>query len=186
MLNRLQKIALLWCCIGMAGCANVPGPARDANDPVNQNNDGYTVLYKLMSDESNVDKVFILKHADERVSDLVKQVASFCQSSRSQLDEFAKRDPQLKFDAPALPLIELEARKLEANEQTKMLLGSSGKTFELRLVFTQVQAMDYSQKLTAALAEREKDASRESFLKNASQRSGELRDQLMDLLTTKS
>jgi hypothetical protein len=49
-----------------------------------------------------------------------------------------------------------------------------------------VQAMDYCQKLTQALAEHELDASRKTFLESASQRSGELRDQLMDLLTTKS
>ena len=40
-------------------------------------------------------------YADAPVSDLVKQVASFSQSTKAQLDEFAKRDPRLKFDAPA-------------------------------------------------------------------------------------
>ena len=32
-----------------------------------ERNEGYSLLYKLMSDESNVSKIFILKHADDPV-----------------------------------------------------------------------------------------------------------------------
>jgi hypothetical protein len=181
-----KNLLLLCCLIALAGCAAATGPAVDADSVVLQSNNGYSVLYKLMSDESNVDKILIIKHADEPLAGLVREVAQFCQSNKTQLDELRKRDPRLNFEMSALPAIELRARKLEADEQTRALLGGGGKEFELRLTFTQVQAMDYCQKLTQALAEHEQDASRKTFLTNTSQRSGEFRDTLMGLMTVKS
>jgi len=138
-----------------------------------------------MSDESNVDKLLIIKHADKPVHDLVKEIAQFGRDAKKQLDDFKKGDPALVFDAAGLPAVEQEARDQTSKFDAKQLLTSSGKTFELRLIFTQTQAMGYGTDLASALATHEQDAARKAFLQSVSQRCGTYRDRLLEALQVK-
>jgi hypothetical protein len=81
--------------------------------------------------------------------------------------------------------VEQESRDNESKMDEKELLTSSGKTFELRLVFTQMQAMGYGSELAQALKTHEDNPDREEFLLSVLQRCGAFRERLMGQLEVK-
>jgi hypothetical protein len=153
---RLSRILLLLSAALTTACASTPpkSPTPTGGD-IHTRNQAYSLLYKLMSDESDVAKILIIKQAGAPVVAVVKDIATFAQSSKKQLDDFQKSDPQLHFDQPDLPALEQESRDLAAKTEGRDLLTSSGKNFEVRLVFTQSQAMSYAAQLAKPLADHE-------------------------------
>jgi hypothetical protein len=166
------------------GCAQTP--AKDSSgqtiSDIREQNAGYSLLYKLMKDETDVKDLFLFKHADDSVGNLIREISNHCGAAKTEMDQFQKSDKQLDFDVPNLPQIEQESRDLARDEDTHQLLGSSGKTFELHLIFTQAQAMGYAGDLSKALANHENDPGRKLFLNNLSTQCGQYTDHLMDLL----
>jgi hypothetical protein len=185
-LNNCKTFILLLCPVVLAACASTDKPPSANGGIFRQHNEGYSLLYKLMSDDSRVSGIFFLKHADESVGGLVKEIANFCDAAKKRMDEFPKSDRRIEFDVSDLPYMEQRSRDLQAKEDEKALLGSSGKEFELRLIYTQAQAMGYAVQLSDALAEQEDDPVRKSFLADVSRRCGAFHDSLMKLLAVKS
>jgi hypothetical protein len=189
--NRCQ--ILYFCCIvAFAGCAansqappNSPPPSPNTGGAIAERNEGYSLLYGLMKDESDVGKIFVIKSADDSVKKSVKDVGDACQGVKKQLEEFKSADVHLVLDTPALPALETESRDLARKEKTKSLLFSSGQTFELRLVFSQAQAMGYAQDLAEALVKREDNPQRKVALSKWSQQFSGLSDEMMNLLSVK-
>jgi len=149
-------------------------------------NEGYSLLYKLMSDDSGVSKIVIFTRADDSVVSLIKEIAGACQTAKKQMDEFPKSDIRIEYDVPDLPYIEAKGRELQSSDDEKALLSSSGKEFEVQLIFNQAQATDYAVQLSKALAENESDPGRKAFLTNVSKQFADFHEQLMNHLTTKS
>jgi hypothetical protein len=175
---------LIWAsALTLAGCASTPQSVSHNGGLVHERNQGYSLLYKLMTDEANVSKLLILKHADEPLAGLVKEISAFCQSAKDQMDAFAKGDSRIEYDMTDLPVIEQESRDQTAKEDGIALLTSGGKEFELRLVFTQAQAMDYAAEVSSALAKHEDDPARQRFLKGLTVRYADFHRRLMELLT---
>jgi hypothetical protein len=181
-----KELGVLICAIAAAGCAVTAGPPSENGGLVRQRNEGYSLIYKLMGDESKVGQIFILKDADKSIVDLVKEIGVVCQTAKEQMDQFPKTDNRIEYDETDLPNVEQKSRDLEASEQTKALLFSSGQAFELRLLHTQAQAMDYGKQLAKALAAQESDPARKSFLENLSKRCGELHYKIMTHLAVQS
>jgi hypothetical protein len=102
------------------------------------------------------------------------------------MENFPKTEPPVEFDVPDLPPVEQESRDLDSSMEEKELLFSSGKTFELRLIYSQAQAMEYGEVLCKALAARETDPARKAFLTNLDKQCSDFRDRLLGLLTIKS
>jgi hypothetical protein len=168
----------------LSGCA--VGEGNDAGKiEFRQRNEGYSLLYKMMDDESQVEKLLIIKHADEPVKEVIKEISEFGAYSKKQLEEFAKSDRLLGFETPDLPAVEQKSRDIARSEDTKKLLFSSGAEFQLYLVYTQAEAMQYSSRLAAALAQTEKIPERKTFLEGMSKRSQVLAGNLMALMTVK-
>ena len=65
------------------------------------------------------------------------------------------------------------------------MLFSSGKEFELRLLFTQAQAMGYANHLSKAVLEKVDDPEQKSFLQNAEKQTSDYHDRLMGILIVK-
>jgi hypothetical protein len=177
---------ILSCAIALAGCSTTLKPPSENGGMFRERNEGYSLLYKLMSDESKVSEIFILKHADDPVKGLVKEIGAACQAAKKQMDGFPMANNRIEYDVPDLPRLEQESRDLEAKEETNDLLTSSGKTFELRLVFTQAEAMGYAVNLCQALAADEDDTGHKDFLNKLSGQCAAFRQRLMDLLIVKS
>jgi hypothetical protein len=171
--------------MALAGCSMTPKPPSENGGMIRERNEGYSLLYKLMSDESKVSEIFILRHADDPVKGLVKEIGTACQAAKKQMDGFPMANNRIEYDVPDLPRLEQESRDLEAKEEEKDLLTSSGKTFELRLIYTQAEAMGYAVNLCQALAAYEDDAGNKDFLNKLSSQCAGFRQRLMDLLIVK-
>ena len=185
MLRTRTRIGIVLVAI-LAGCtltpAPPPAPAGSA-DSFRQLNEGYSLLYKLMSDESDVGKIFILKRPSEAVSAPVKEIGNAAQAARKKMDELAKQDSRLSYQTADLPYIEQRSRDLQSSAYSKALLTSSGKEFETRLVFTQMEAMNYAVQLCKSLNEKEQDANRKAFLQGLEKQCQDFHDRLAKLLT---
>lgn len=179
-------VLLVPCLLAIAGCATAADPPSPDKAPLRQLNQGYSLLYKLMSDESDVHKLLIFKHADEPLAGLIQQIATFSNDTKGQLEKFAKAAPPVELGVPDLPPVEQKSRDLESKEETSTLLGSSGKDFELRLIFTQAEAMNYGAQLAKALADQEVNPARKTFLGDVATRCAGFHDKVMGLLTVKS
>jgi hypothetical protein len=170
----------------LTGCSTTPPPAPPddlGGVGIHERNQGYSLLYKLMSDESNVGKLFFLKSADEPVKNLVKEIGAAAQATKKQLDDFAASDKHVEFDMTDLPAIEQRGRELEAKDQEKGLLFSSGNEFEVRLIFSQAEATGYAMQLCRALDEKEDNQARKLFLESQAKQFGDFHDRLMKMLT---
>jgi hypothetical protein len=179
------SLALL---LSLTACASTPPapPPSHNGGLIRERNQGYSLLYKLLSDDAGVNKILYIKHVDEPLASLIKQIASACQDATKQMDEFPKLDKQIEFDVPDLPKVEQESRDLTSKSDTFALLGSSGKDFELYLIFTQAQAMDDATHLSQAMFPREDNPARKDFLTNLAHQCDDFHTRLMKLLTVKS
>ncbi len=183
--NGFNLFAILPLIGVLSACSatHVSSSAMGGGGIIHERNEGYSLLYKLMSDEGDVGKIFILKGADESVKSLVKDIGGAAQAAKKQMDDFAKEDKELEYDVTDLPYIEQRGRDLEAKDDEKALLFSSGKVFEVRLIFTQAQAMDYATQLCRGLAEKEDNTIRKDFLQSLAKETSDFHDRLMKLLT---
>jgi hypothetical protein len=180
----LCHLAFLPAVFTLTACSSNPAShANGGGGIIHERNQGYSLLYGLLSDESDVGKIFILKSADEPVKTLVKEIGSAAGAAKKQLDGFAKQDKELDYNIADLPYLEKRGRDLQARDDEHTLLFSSGKEFELRLIFTQVQATDYATQLCRGLIEKEDNPPRKSFLKNLEKQSTDFHDRLMKMLT---
>jgi hypothetical protein len=174
---------LIVCALVVTGCATVhkalPTTAwREAR----VRNEGYSLLYQLLSQESDAAKIFIIKHADPPIVDLVKEIACTCDLARKELEKFREQDRHLSLAMTNLPQIEQKSRAAIESTVTKQLLFSSGKKFEVRFLFTQAQAMNYAAHLAQVLHEQETNAARKEFLEKLSARCTTLHHRVMELL----
>jgi hypothetical protein len=198
--NLLKRAAwrtalVLSCAALAAGCSSspaTPAPTPEIKPPSHnggmfrERNEGYSLLYKLMSDEKDVGKIFILKSASDPVKGLVKEIGGACDAAKKQMDGFPAANNRIEFDVLDLPKLEQKARDFEAKEDEHGLLFNSGETFEVRLVFSQLQAMGYGMNLCKALIEAEDDEGHKQFLTNLSNQCSEFHDRLLALLAVKS
>jgi hypothetical protein len=185
--KSLLGLALVLTGLLVSGCASSSAPAAP---PISANHDrelleGYGLLYKLVSDDSQVNGILIIKSAAAPVKSLVDKIAKTCKDAKSQLDDFARSDSLLHYDVRDLPAVEEESRTAEAGKEQGQLIGSSGKTFESRLLVSQVQAMSYASDLAKSLATHESDAGRKEFLNSLSGQCSDLSTEAMDLLEGK-
>src|SRR5215510_3504210 len=79
------------------------GPPANADDRLRARNEGYSLLYKLVSDESGVSKLLIVKHPDDAVATEIKAISKYFAEQKETLDSFQKRDPQLDYTLQSLP-----------------------------------------------------------------------------------
>jgi hypothetical protein len=190
------KILLTAGILAMTGCAAHTPPAGESasqssgaqpqdGGTIHAKYEGYSLLYRLMSDESDVNKILIIKDVDPALKAVVGQIAETCSNAKERFDEYQKQDGHSEFDVPDLPRVEQEARDLEAKMDEKELVFSSGKAFELRLILTQLQAMRYGQQLCNALVPIELDPQRKAVLSNLGSELGAYHDRLAEMIAPK-
>lgn len=193
MLKHFRAPMLLLLSLAIAGCAgtSAPHPGGALKPPANnggrfrKRNEGYSLLYNLMKDDSDVGKIFIFKHASDMVGDLIRSVGHACQDTKKQMDQFQKSDRHIEFDVADLPNLEKRGRDIESKAVEHALLHSSGKEFELQIVYSQAKATRYAIDLCKALEEVEDNQDRKKFLEDTAHRFQDLNDKLMQLLEVK-
>jgi hypothetical protein len=148
-------------------------------------NEGYALLYELASSESDVDKLFIIKSANTNITSLITEIAESAGRVRDQLDAFAEKDRYLRFNEKHLPLIELRTRADIETATRNELLFSAGHNFEMRLLFTQAQAMQYGAFMAKQIRDTEDNQERKDYLDGVVKKWDEFYQRVMKLLLPK-
>ena len=182
MTSRFFTYAAVVCLVASAGCSTVPPVIPIFGRPARIRDEGYSLLYSLADKQSNVGKILIIKKASAKVSAEIKQIAEVFGKAKERLDGFAKEDSGLSFKMEHLPSMEEKTRAAIESTTTKDLLFSSGKAFELRLLLTQVQALDYASHLANQLADKEGNAKRKEFLTQFAKQCEEHHKQVVEMV----
>ncbi len=179
------RLLILLFALSMTGCFTTQKNMKSGIDSseVRVRNEGYSLLYRLLSDEGNVDKILYVKSADKPIADFIKEIAATYRDSAEQLKRFQESDPALDVKMKlVLPEIDEKARGAIAFATAKELLTSSGEEFERRLLLTQVSATNYGTHLSRVLLDRETDPQRKAYLENLAERCGDFHERVIALL----
>jgi hypothetical protein len=107
-------------------------------------NNCYSLLYQLLEEEKDVSLLRFIKSEPADVKKLVKKIASHSGTDGTLLKKLAKNDPGIKLDDLQLPPGEVATRDAIAATKKKALLGQKGDSFELSLILTQLEALNYA------------------------------------------
>ena len=153
--------------------------AGDAPDSSRQAklDDGYSLLYKLMNDEKQVELILMVKTTPPKVGAFIKRISEQARDDVDLLDRFHTHDPHLRFDKVSLPQVELDVRaSIRAEKQHNLLYGQTGDDFARYLLITQIEASSYASNLAKVLAATDPNAARVRALSKMAARWGTIRD----------
>lgn len=167
-----------------AGCATAPKtePPKSEDGALAIRNQGYALLYKLMSDEKNLSKLLLIKKEQADLGELIKRISKTSGEVAERLEKFSKADGHLHLELDGLPVVEKEVRDSIGKTRAKELVTKSGQKFELRVLLTQSEALTYGAHLAAVLQQHESDEARRKFLAQALERLQELHQSVIDLM----
>jgi hypothetical protein len=142
----------------ISGCSRLPPTAGSVGRPetskqIQTRNNAASLLFDLLNDEKNVDKVLIVKSAGPEVTGLIKRLAATAATHARELEDLATNDPALNLGDTALPPGEKAARDATAKSKEHDLLFSTGASFEFNLLLSQVEAQNYGWHLASVAAE---------------------------------
>jgi hypothetical protein len=178
----MHRLVVVATSIILAGCSSLrPSTAGDEKSRVR--NEGYSLLYDLVSDESGVDKILVVKRASPEIVAETKEIAKVFEQAEHQLKSFEKQNnSQINFKTMNLPATEKQTRAAIAKTTTKTLLLSSGKSFERQLLLTQVKALEYASHLAGVVAGQDDDPARKAFLHQFAEQCQQHHKRVIDLL----
>jgi hypothetical protein len=162
------------------GCATQPVKAKkETSVSDDTRNNSYSLLYQLLEQEKDVSILRLIKHENKDLKDLIKRVAAAAREGGKQLDEFAKKDPSLDLKDIALPPGEDKTRDAIGDAKQKLLLHDSGSQFEITLLLTQIEALNYGAYLAKVAAANDFQPKRADYLNGLSVQLLSLHDQVM-------
>lgn len=185
MKNRRSLAYRSWT-VGMAvvflvsACQSPPPPVRVmATASQNTRNNSYSLLHQVLEQEKDVSMLRFIKHENQGLKDLIKEVARAAKNGADHLEEFAKQDSSLALDHYDLPPGEKETRASISSRDEKDLLHDSGGKFELILILTQIDALNYASHLAKVAAHNDSRPERIQYLLNLSDEMKNFHDQLV-------
>ncbi len=168
--------------IAGGGCATAPPPIASA--PGIRSN-AYSLLYDLLDQQRNVDKLLLVKLEKPELGVLIKAIAAASQQAEDRIRRIAREDRSIRLDATALPEGERETRRAIAHTKTKELLIPFNPDFELTLLLTQFEALSYATHLARIAAEHELDAPRREAMEEIGKRMEDLYRRTFALIQVK-
>jgi hypothetical protein len=184
----MTKISALFVALSLAvtastGCRLVKAtPKADSPATASLRNNAYSLLYQLLNQEKDVSKLLIIKRASPQIHQLIKSISSASASGADQLKQFAKQDPSLTLKNVGLPAGEVSVRDAISSTVTKELLLTSGEEFELNLLLTQAEALNYGWHLAAVAAENDSRTERARYLQGLSEEMKSLHHRVVSLI----
>lgn len=146
----------------LVGCRTAPArraPSAETGEVTLRNNT-YSMLNDLLDQQKHVGLLLFIKREESDVRKLVRRIAAASSDGASMLKRFAKEDPTLSLDDTWLPPGEAQTREAIAKTTRERLLNESGADFELTLLLTQTQAVNYAAHLAQVAGEADADATR--------------------------
>ena len=142
-----------------------PAPAATADAAAVRSN-CYSLLRALLKVQSDVRYLSLIKKEHSHLRDLVKRIAQTSADGASLLDQLAQRDPSINLHDVELPPGEMATRIAIAETTTKDLLKDKGADFELTLLLSQAEALNYGWHLAEVAAKHEPNASQARALRD--------------------
>lgn len=158
---KLPAVTFLAVCV-FTGCQSPPSPAPPASPTGAQGtrNNCYSLLHQLTEEEKDVSLLRFIKREHSDVKDLVKKIAATSKADSKLLEKFAKKDPSLYLGDIGLPSGEVATRAAIAATKKKALLDHSGDEFELTLLLSQAEALNYGWHLALVAAQNDSEPDR--------------------------
>jgi hypothetical protein len=125
---------------------------KDASK-VEVRNNAASLLDDLLGDEKHVSLILIIKHHPAELGHLIKAISKTSGDGGKELEAMAADDKSLNLHALQLPPGEIATRAAISKTQEHELLFSSGEKFEVRLLLTQANALDYGSHLAQIAAD---------------------------------
>lgn len=150
-------VAAGMCCA--AAKAQAPGVATKSDDTskdankIELRNNAASLLDDLLGSEKDVSKILIIKHRPPRVSRVIKAISKTAGDGQDQLEAMAKDDKTLNLHALQLPPGEVATRDAIRKTKEHELLFSWGAKFDMSLLLSQTDALDYGSHLAKIAAE---------------------------------
>lgn len=118
-------------------------------------NNGYSLLYQLLDDEKDVSLLSLIKREHADVKGLIKQIATASGAGAKVIEQFAKEDRSINLHDTQLPPGETATRTAIGATKKKALLHNKGSDFELNLLLTQTEALNYGWHLAEVTSKNE-------------------------------
>jgi len=149
----------------LCGCQSPPPKpkAESVGSQITRNN-CYALLYQLLNDEKDVSKLRFIKHEDADLKTLINRIAAAAREGARVLDEFSKLDRSLDLNYLHLPAGEMATRQDIGAEKQKLLLHGSGEDFEINLLLTQIEALNYGAHLAKVAGDNDFEPERKRYL----------------------
>ncbi|HVR76069.1 MAG TPA: hypothetical protein VMT52_17185 [Planctomycetota bacterium] len=171
--------------VGLAlSCTTVSDRKPPMEYSFNQN-EGYSLLYDLMSKQKNVDKLLMIKKEKPDVGTVVERIAATCTNAAQKMESFRTEDPSLNLEVKSLPAVEQATRASIESERTKELLFSTGEDFEVHLLLSQAEGICYGAHLAGVLASEEKHNGRKEYMKHLSKELQDLQKSVIEILSSR-
>ena len=164
----LAGTLLCGCQTNPQSSASPPAPPPEKSARATWSN-GYALLYQLMTDEQNVSKLRYFKHEQPDVKDLINRIAAASGAAAKQLEAYDKEDGGLDLKNQDLPPGEQTTRDAIASTKKWDLLGHTGEHFELSLLLTQSEAMNYGWHLAEVAGKNDSRPERACYLAGLSE-----------------
>ncbi len=175
-------LLLLAALVMSGGCTSVPAMPDDIQGYDREMSHGYALVHTLASKNSGVDKILIIRGAPTPTKDIINRIAAMFGELDGTLRDWADSDPALVLDHRGLPVIEAASRETVEQSMTQEMLW--GGDFELRLLMSQTESLNYGWGLLSALAGREKDEKRSKTLSEYARQCQSLRKQVIERLAS--
>jgi hypothetical protein len=155
-------ILILTATSALTGCQSpkaMPPAAEDGAARAKRNN-CYGLLHQLLDEQKDVSTLRFIKKEHSDVKELVKRIATASGAGSKLLEEFARQDSSIDLNDIRLPPGETAVRAAISSSKEKELLGHTGKDFELALLLTQSEALNYAWHLAMVAGENESQPER--------------------------
>ena len=120
-----------------------------------------------------------IKRENADLKTLIKKVATTAGTAASRLEHYAKEDHSIILDDFRLPPGEDKTRKSIGAAKEKELLHHAGDTFEVILLLTQVEALNYASHLAKVGGENDFQSERARYLARLSAEMQSLHDEVV-------
>lgn len=185
--RRLFSTLAMTALILMGGCSPAisrpfesQGDGLDAGDL--RLDHGYGLLIPLLEDESELAGILVIKSPRKPVADLIRRISDEAKQDLARLGPVLGESPVVNRSRDGLPVIEADARTRIRDAQTGVLVFSSGRTFELRILLTQEKATGYVAALATSLSKADPQEMRGELLARMADRWDALGEEVRNLL----
>ena len=186
MANAKKRSLPIWLVFFAASCSGLKIGSTTSAIDLTARNEGMSLLYKLVSQEMNVDKILWVKSETDELQELIERIAATAKNAETKLRKMAEDDPTLELGLESLPEMEKRTRKAIESTKAKGLLSAKGKRFELELLLSQEDGLSYGSHMAQVLAEVEENKALKEYLTNLSTQLRMLHDSVVNLLEART